>query len=139
LSSLVLSSLAWSAYKLSVSCRGAAVALAVFKKVTQEWEQAMGRLGTFFFGMIAGLTIFYVANYYHIVRSSSGVFVIPKINQNLSDTYVDTRNFDLSDWQQHRMLAASILRSERKELLDDSTLSGFRTSVTSLLSQWMGD
>lgn len=99
----------------------------------------MGRIGTFFTGMIAGFFIFFVANHYHIVRGDTGVYVVPKVNQNLQDIYVDVRSFSLNDWQEHRMLAASILRSDRKELLDESTLSGFRQSVISLLSQWTGE
>jgi len=99
----------------------------------------MGRIGTFFAGMITGFAFFFVANHYHIVRGDTGVFVVPKLNNNLQDIYVDIRQFSLSDWNEHRMLAASILKSDQKELLDGSTLTGFRKSVITFLNEWAGD
>ncbi len=74
----------------------------------------MGRVGSFFFGMIVGATVLGVAMHYHIVRGKDGIFVVPKVHNNLTDIYVDTRQFTLSDWQQHRMLAVSILRRSRR-------------------------
>ena len=99
----------------------------------------MGRVGTFVSGMITGAALLFVANHYHIVRAKDGVFVVPKVNQGLQDTFVDVRDFSLSDWQEHRMLAASILRSDRKEILEDSTLTGFRSTVSSLMNGLFGE
>ncbi|MGV3485731.1 MAG: hypothetical protein ACO1RT_15040 [Planctomycetaceae bacterium] len=93
----------------------------------------MGRIGSFFSGMVAGMVLFFVLNHYHLVRSDDGLFVVPKLSQNLQDSYVDIRNFGLRDWQEHRLLAASILRSGRHELLEDSSLTGFRKTVVTLM------
>ena len=95
----------------------------------------MGRISTFISGMIAGAVLLFVANHYHLVRGNDGVFVVPKLSQNLQDTYVDIREFGLRDWQQHRMLAASLLRSNHKEVLEDSTLSGVRKTAVSLMNE----
>lgn len=99
----------------------------------------MGRVGTFISGMIAGATLFFFANHYHIVRSKDGIFAVPKISQNLQDTYVDIREFQLSDWQEHPMLAASLLRSDKKELLQDSSLTGFRKTVATFMNDFLRD
>jgi hypothetical protein len=99
----------------------------------------MGRIGTYFAGIITGFAVCFVANHYHVVRADSGVFVVPKLNQNLDDIYVDIRGFGLSDWQEHRMLAASLLQSDRQELLDGTALTGFRKSIVSLVNQWTGE
>ncbi len=99
----------------------------------------MGRVGTFVSGMITGAILLYVANHYHIVRSDKGLFAIPKLNQTLKDTYVDVRDFSLRDWQAHPMLAASILGSEHKEILEDTSLSGFRNKVGSMVSEFLGE
>ena len=70
-----------------------------------------------------------VVMHYHIVRGNEGVFLVPKISNNLADVYVDTRDFDLRDWRQHKPLAAAILKSEHSHLLEDASLNSFRSSV----------
>ncbi len=99
----------------------------------------MGRVGSFFFGMIVGATALGVAMHYHIVRGKDGIFVVPKVHNNLSDIYVDTREFTLADWQQHRMLAVSILRADRGDLLPDASLDNFRSGVQEFISGWLNN
>jgi len=99
----------------------------------------MGRIGTFLSGMIAGAVLLFLANHYHLVRGNEGVFVVPKVSQNLKDTYVDIRKFGLSDWQEHRMLAASLLRSDHKAVLEDTSLSGVRKAAVSLMTELLGE
>lgn len=99
----------------------------------------MGRIGTFITGMIAGAMLFFVANHYHIVRSSDGFFAVPKVSQNLQDVYVDIREFKLSDWQEHRLLAASLLQNDRQDLLQDASLTGFRKTVVTLMNDFLGE
>jgi hypothetical protein len=84
--------------------------------------------------MITGAVLLYVAMHYHVVRGRDGVFVVPKISNNLSDIYVDTRTFELSDWQVHKPLAAAIMRSEQSDMLQDSTLDAFRERVGALVN-----
>ena len=64
-------------------------------------------MSRFLFGMITGAVLLFVAMHYHVVRGSEGVVLVPKISNNLSDVYVDTREFGLDDWQNHKPLAAS--------------------------------
>lgn len=97
----------------------------------------MGRVGSFFCGMAVGAATLGIAMHYHVVRGKEGVFVVPKVSNNLSDIYVDTRNFTLADWQQHRMLAVSIIRAERGDVLKDGSLDGFRSSAQEFLSGWL--
>lgn len=96
-------------------------------------------MSRFFFGMICGAALLFVAMHYHVVRGTDGVFLVSKISNNLSDVYVDTREFTLSDWQQHKPLAAAIMRSNKSHLLEDASLSGFRNSVDGLVSELWGD
>ncbi|MEM6363687.1 MAG: hypothetical protein AAF539_11340 [Planctomycetota bacterium] len=90
-------------------------------------------MGRFFFGMITGATLLYVAMHYHLVRGDEGVYLVPKISNNLSDVYVDIRDFGLSDWQDNKPLAAALMKSDRAELLSDSTLGGFRDNIHDLV------
>jgi hypothetical protein len=84
--------------------------------------------------MITGATLLYIAMHFHVVRGNEGVFLVPKISNNLSDVYVDVRSFTLNDWQSHKPLAAAILQSNKSHVLSDASLSGFRSRLEGLMS-----
>lgn len=93
----------------------------------------MSRLGSFVCGMLVGAALLWGAMHYHVIRGNDGVYLVPKLSNSLASPYVDIRQFTLSDWQQHRALAAAILQSNKAHLLSDSSLTQFRTSIGSLL------
>jgi len=96
-------------------------------------------MSRFLFGMITGAALLFVAMHYHIVRGKDGVFVVPKISNNLSDVYVDTRQFDLGDWKSHKPLAAAIMQSDRSDLLQSIWFT--RRSVVAVVPwscEWIG-
>jgi hypothetical protein len=97
------------------------------------------RMSRFFFGMITGALLLYVAMHYHVVRGNEGVFLVPKISNNLSDVYVDTRNYELSDWNEHKPLAAAIMQSNQSHLLKDASLNTFRDSIRGLVDGLFGN
>ncbi len=96
-------------------------------------------MSRFLYGMITGAAMLYVAMHFHVVRGNDGVFLVPKLSNNLSDVYVDIRQYKLRDWEAHKPLAAAIMKSNQSHLLDDATLGGFRTSVTSLVNGLFGE
>ncbi|NND99516.1 MAG: hypothetical protein HKN47_19550 [Pirellulaceae bacterium] len=71
--------------------------------------------------------------HYHVVRSQEGVVLVPKISNNLSDIYVDVREFDLVKWKQHKPLAAAIVQSNQAHLLEDSSLRTFGKTIRGLV------
>lgn len=89
----------------------------------------------FFMGVVLGAVLMYTAMHYHLVRGQNGVFLVAKVTSELSDIYVDIRGFTLDDWKRHKPLAAAIIKSDRSELLDDATLTGFRESVHSVVDR----
>jgi hypothetical protein len=84
-------------------------------------------------GMICGGALLFGAMHYHFIRGNDGISLVPKISNNLSDIYVDIREFQLTDWQQHKPLAAAILDSNQAHLLEDSSLNSFRESMRGLV------
>ena len=96
-------------------------------------------MSRFLFGMISGAALLFIAMHYHIVRGQDGVYVVPKISNNLSDVYVDTRDYGLDDWESHKPLAAAIMRSNKQHLLEDSTLGSFRQRVDGLVQGLFSD
>lgn len=89
----------------------------------------------FLFGVILGAVLVYTAMHFHLVRGRNGVFMVSKVTSDLSDIYVDIRGFTLEDWKRHKPLAAAIIQSDRSELLNDETLTGFRESVHSVVDR----
>lgn len=90
-------------------------------------------MSRFLFGMLTGAVLMYGSMHYHLVRGEEGFFLVPKISNNLQDVYVDIRDYTLDDWKEHKPLAAAIMKSNQSELLSDSTLTGFRENVHSLV------
>lgn len=90
-------------------------------------------MSRFIFGMMAGALLMYVAMHYHLVRGNEGVYLVPKISNNLSDVFVDTRSFGLEQWKEHKPLAAAIMQSDQSHLLEGAPLSAFRESVQGLV------
>jgi hypothetical protein len=90
-------------------------------------------MSRFLLGMVAGAMLLYVAMHYHVVRGPQGVYLVAKIRNDLSDAYVDTRGFGLSDWQEHKPLAAAIMQSDQTHLLEGAPLETFRHSIRGLV------
>lgn len=99
----------------------------------------MGRFGSFVTGVIVGASSLAVATHYHVVRGKDGVFVVRKVQNNLSDIFVDTREFTPADWMEHRMLALAIMQADRGDMLQDASLDGFRSNLKDFVSGWLGD
>jgi hypothetical protein len=97
----------------------------------------MGRFGSFVTGVIVGASSLAVATHYHVVRGKDGVFVVRKVQNNLSDIYVDTREFTPADWMEHRMLALAIMQADRGDMLQDSSLDSFRSNLKDFVSGWL--
>lgn len=54
---------------------------------------------------------------FHVVRAEDGFHLIPKMTSDFSEVYVDIRQFDLQDWDNHRSLAVAIVQAEKGYLL----------------------
>jgi hypothetical protein len=107
-----------------------------FPAVSLDRNTSMSR---FLFGMVTGAVLLFVAMHYHVVHGQDGVYVVPKISNNLSDIYVDTREYGLDDWKSHKPLAAAIMKSDQAHLLDDSSLNSFRDRVGELVQGLFSD
>ena len=66
------------------------------------------------------------------------MFLVPKLSNNLSDVFTDTREFELDDWRKHKPLAAAIMQSDQSQLLEGSSLNSFRSSIRGLVDGLFG-
>ncbi|TWU40480.1 hypothetical protein [Novipirellula artificiosorum] len=90
-------------------------------------------MSRFLAGMVCGAILLYVAMHYHVVRGTDGVFLVPKVSNGLSGIYTDIRDFQLMDWQQHKPLAAAMVKNGQTHPLEGSTMTTFRAQVDSLV------
>lgn len=95
-------------------------------------------MSRFFAGMVCGALLLFVVMHYHVVRGNNGVVLVPKISNNLSDIYTDIREFDLNDWQNHKVLAAAIMRSNQSQLLEDSAHRSFGDGIRRVVDEVFG-
>ncbi len=96
----------------------------------------MNRSGFFLAGLFVGVALTFVGLKYHVVRASDGVHLVPKLTADFREPYMDIREFSLSDWNNHRTLAAAIMRSNRSQIMQSNTLDGIRSSVNQTLDEW---
>jgi hypothetical protein len=93
----------------------------------------MSRISFFLAGVLVGGAAVFTSLKYHVVRAEDGVHLIPKLSSQFGETYVDIRQFDLSDWDQHPSLAAAIVQADKGHLLKDAAIGRFRQSVDRVL------
>jgi hypothetical protein len=88
---------------------------------------------TFLFGAAVGAGLIFGAQRYHLLRTSEGFYVIPKLNATFSEAYVDIRAFTLGDWVDHRALAGAIIKAKKDHLLEDSATDNLKSGIESAL------
>jgi hypothetical protein len=98
----------------------------------------MSRIGCFLAGFLVGAAAIFGALKYHVVRADDGVHLVPKISSQFGEAFVDIRQFSLSDWNDHRSLAAALIRADKAHLLQDAAMDGLRDSVEGML-ETLGD
>ncbi len=98
----------------------------------------MSRVSSFILGLVVGGVLVFLSVKFHLVRAEEGFFLISRIDPAISDVYVDIREFSLTDWTNHRSLAAAIIRAEKEYLLQDSAASSFREGIRSAVNNITG-
>ena len=97
----------------------------------------------FLLGFLLGAGLMYAAIMFHVVRANDGFHFVHKLEAGFTDIYVDIREFTVVDWNEHRSLAAALVRAEKADLFGDSTVDasidefkqGMHKAVESLTSE----
>ena len=92
----------------------------------------MRRLIPFVFGLLVGGTLVYSSLKFHVVRATDGLYLVPKISAEFSQSYVDIRKYDLNDWADHESLAIALSRAGQSHLLHNAAMDGLRDAVGEL-------
>lgn len=97
----------------------------------------MRRINSFLAGVVVGAASLAIVTHYHVVHGKEGIFVVRKVQNNLSDIYVDTRQFTAADWMEHRMLALAIMQADKGEMFSDASMDGFRANLREYVGSWL--
>ncbi len=95
----------------------------------------MSRFGSFITGIVVGGAAVFGGLKYHVLRTDSGVEVVPKLSATFSETYLDVRQFDASDWTEHRQVAAAVVRAGKQHLFQNAAGESLRDTVDKLLGE----
>jgi hypothetical protein len=93
----------------------------------------MGKLGSFVVGVAVGAAGVFTGLKYHVVRAVDGFHLVPKLQAQFDEAYVDIRAFTATDWNEHRGLAVALTQSDKAYLLQESANETFRQSVDGVL------
>jgi hypothetical protein len=93
----------------------------------------MGQISSFIGGFLVGGAAVFTGLKYHVVRANDGVHLVPKLQAQFDDAYVDIRQFTYEDWNKHRSLAVAMTQAEKGYLLQESATDSLRQSVDSVL------
>jgi len=99
----------------------------------------MGRFGSFLLGVVIGGAAVFGTLKYHVVYADDGVHIVPKVFAGFDDIFVDVRGFDFSDWNEHKSLAAALVKADKQHLLKDAAANQLQESVDSLLNGFSSD
>ncbi|MBL9122713.1 MAG: hypothetical protein JNG90_03715 [Planctomycetaceae bacterium] len=93
----------------------------------------MGRFSSFLTGAAVGAGLMFGGLTYHVVRTTEGYELVPKISAGFADTYIDVRTFGVSDWANHKPLVAAIVRADKKNILEPSSAESLTEGVQDML------
>jgi hypothetical protein len=93
------------------------------------------RLTSFFAGVLTGGVLIYMAMHYHVIHANDGWHLVPKVDGQLTNTFVDIRDYKISDWAQHADIAAARVNANRRDLIDNAVNDTFNSGVDRLLNR----
>lgn len=89
----------------------------------------MSRLSSILLGIVIGAGLVYGALNYHVLRTPEGVEFVPKLSATFSETYLDVRQFGVSDWAEHQLVARAVMKAGKDDLLTDSATRSLQEGV----------
>jgi len=98
----------------------------------------MRRWGTFLLGVVVGAIALYFILGYHVIRAQDGLYVVPKVSNGLTDTYVDITQFGPADWARHGDLALAMVQSGHRNLVESAAAGALDRGLERILGSPSG-
>ena len=75
------------------------------------------RLNTFVLGIGVGASVCLGVMNFHVLRARDGFYLVQKRHAKLTQTYVDTRQFNARDWAENADLTAALAADNKAYLI----------------------
>ena len=98
----------------------------------------MGRFTSFLTGAFVGATIMLLTLKFHFVQAEDGFHIVPKLTSSMADTYADIREYSVTDWNDHQLLLAALVRAEKGHVVKDQTLDSVGDTLNDALESLRG-
>ena len=99
----------------------------------------MNRFSCLVVGAILGAALVYGAVTHHVLRTEAGLEFIPKTQAGFQKTYLDVRQFGVSNWADHQEVAQAVIKAGKEDLLKDSARNSLQRGVDNLLNRIGGE
>ena len=88
--------------------------------------------GSFLTGLVIGGAAVYGSLGWHVLRTDEGFEVVAKTQGTFAETYLDVRNYTLSDWASHKTLSAAIVQAKKERIFQSATMRSATGGVQSM-------
>jgi hypothetical protein len=92
-------------------------------------------LASFLAGAVVGGGLVFGSLSYHVVHTNDGIVWIPKNSPTFLETYLDVRNFGVSDWSRHKGVVAAIVRAKRESIFGDAAVDTAQEGVSNIMGR----
>jgi hypothetical protein len=75
-------------------------------------------------GTVFGAALMWAAMNYHLIRTRDGFAWVPKYRARLASTFVDVRQWGVTEWTEHPELVLTLERNQRTEIIGDAKVLG---------------
>lgn len=93
----------------------------------------MRRWSTFLGGVVVGGLLIYAVLHYHVIQARDGLHLVPKVNAQLANTFVDIREFAPRDWAAHPEIFEALSAAHQDELIKSAAGDAVRNGLDRLL------
>jgi hypothetical protein len=84
----------------------------------------MRRIAWLGFGILLGAAGMWASMNYYVLRTKDGITWVPKYRARLAGTFVDVREWGVTEWTEHPELVLTLEQNKRTEIIGDAKVLG---------------
>jgi hypothetical protein len=84
----------------------------------------MRKLLWMFAGIAIGAVGMWTSMNYHVLRTNAGMAMVPKYRAQLNGTYLDVREWGVTEWTEHPDLVLTLEKNKRSDIIGDAKIFG---------------